>query len=356
MYFNAFLDDACSTINKNQLNNEQVVSKLINLKKIVSPNFLENFVVNIDEKKFSGKIAGVDSGFVSKRINFANLILIKMGGVIFSYKDSILEQADYFPSPVLLPEPLLLKSFLEKDEESQSVSLERLRKEVRLSIDIIIKFKPNYLFIDGSIVPQYQDKPRNDSVLNSDYLSIIDLFQELYLVAEKNDCILISTIEDSRGKRFIQILEECVESQKFVDNNSLKNMSDSLLLDYFLFKKERTFCFPYTNDSNLHPILKDYKKEWAEKIFVFYMKASEFDFPLRIEFISKKNIVDKANKIASIVYMLSSIHKEYSYPSILIEADLRARLKDDDISIIYNKMIDKLGPKIKLRRNSRPFK
>ena len=56
------------------------------------------------------------------------------------------------------------------------------------------------------------------------------------------------------------------------------------------------------------------------------------------------------------VYALSSLHKEYSYPSVLIEADLRAGLNETDISVVYDKLIDKLGPKIKMRRNSRPFK
>jgi hypothetical protein len=56
------------------------------------------------------------------------------------------------------------------------------------------------------------------------------------------------------------------------------------------------------------------------------------------------------------VFALSSLHKEYSYPSVLIEADLRAGLNETDISVVYDKLIDKLGPKVRMRRNSRPFK
>ncbi|MDD3083619.1 MAG: DNA double-strand break repair nuclease NurA [Candidatus ainarchaeum sp.] len=355
MVFDTFLDDALSLFNKYTNSNKENALKLNPIKNMLSPNNNETFISKINDIVFSCKIAGVDSGFVSKRIYFSDLILIKLGGVIFSYDNSVLKKTDYFPSPALFPEPILLKNSLEKDEEIQSVSLERLKKEVQLAIDIIKKFFPKYLFIDGSIVPQYQDKPRNDSVLNSDYKSIIDLFQELYFVAEENNCILISTIEDSRGKRFSQILSNFLETKNLFEKDSFNNSNDSFLLDFLLNKKERTFCFSYTSDIKQHPILKDYKKEWSENIFVFYLKASNFDFPLRVEFVSK-NPFEKVDEIASIVYSLSSLHKEYSYPSVLIEADLRARLKDDDISIIYNKLIDKLGARIRLRRNSRPFK
>ena len=62
-----------------------------------------------------------------------------------------------------------------------------------------------------------------------------------------------------------------------------------------------------------------------------------------------------ADKISSIVFSLSSLHKEYSYPSVLIEADLRAKLTEQDISIVYDRLIGKLGPKINMRRNNRPF-
>ena len=102
----------------------------------------------------------------------------------------------------------------------------------------------------------------------------------------------------------------------------------------------------------------DYEKKWAEKVHAFYLKPAEFDRPLRVEFLSNGNIAKQASRIASIVYTQSSMHREYAYPTVLIEADMRARLKPDEISIVYNKILDKLskGFKIKLRRDNRPFK
>jgi len=356
MYLDDFIENASQTINATHSLHEKTTQRLLPLKQQLSPNGIENFTETIVPKEFSGKLAGVDSGFVSKKLSFMDLVLVRTVGAIFSFNSSTLEKAEYYPSAVLLPEPVLLKNGLEKDEEQQSISLVRLEREVQTSINIIEKYYPKYLFIDGSILPQYQDKPRKESVINDEYNSVLDLFQKLYEVAEKNSCTLISCIEDSRGNRFKQMLSLYLETKPIVTEQALNGANDSALLDYFLLKGERTFCFSYTGNIGMHPILKDYKEKWSKNIRVFYLKASDFDKPLRVEFISKGDTKKEADEISSIVYSLSSIHKEYSYPSILIEADLRARLNEQDISIVYDKLVDKLGPKVRMRRNARPFK
>lgn len=355
MYFDNFIDAAHKSISLTTQSNKLSASKILHLKKEISPNFIEKFVEISKKAPFSALVAGVDSGFVSKRMSFLDLILIRTSGVIFEYDNSVLKKAEYFPEINIMPQPILLKNGLEKDEEQQSVSLERLKKEVELSIEIIEKYKPKYFFIDGSIVPQYQDKPRTDSFLSSDYNSIISLFEKLYSVAQKNSTILISTIEDSRGNRFKQILNDYLISKNIkVD---LSNSTDSSLLDYFLLKGERTFSFSYTKSISQHPVLKDYSLEWSKSIYAFYIKPSEFDKPLRVEFVcgDVSKLKELSGEISSIVYALSSLYKEYAYPSILIEADMRARLNERDINLVYEKLIDKLGPKMLMRRNSRPF-
>jgi hypothetical protein len=82
-----------------------------------------------------------------------------------------------------------------------------------------------------------------------------------------------------------------------------------------------------------------------------------FDKPLRVEFVSKQNssLKELADEIAEVVFTLSSLHKEYSFPSVLIEADLRAGLNEQEISVVYDRLVDKLGSKIRMRRTNRPF-
>jgi len=356
MYLDNFLDSAFETINTKHMFHEKVSTRLLPLKGTISPNKVETIVLKMKKSIPVGIIAGVDSGFVSKKLSFLDLVLVRSVGAIFYYENGVLSKADYYPNAFSFPEPLLLKSGLEKDEEQQSVSLERLKAEVGTSIKIIEKYKPNYIFVDGSIVPQYQDKPRKDSKINSDYTSIIHLFEKFYETAEKNNCTIISCVEDSRGTRFKQILQEEILPGTSFPQDLLADSFDAALLDYLLLKGERTFCFTYTKKTESHAILKDLKEKWGKNINVFYLKASDFDKPLRVEFIASEKTKEKADEISGIVYALSSLHREYSYPSVLIEADLRASLNEQDISVVYDKLIDKLGPKIKMRRNSRPFK
>ena len=359
--FNEFFEKAISSINERHSFNESLSSLLAPLKSKLSPNGSESVVLTTKKAPVSGLVAGVDSGFVSKKLSFMDLVLVKTCAAIFDYKEGELKSSSYYPAPFSFPSPMMLRSGLEKDEEQQSISLIRLEQEVSCDIEVIKKYKPKFLFIDGSIVPQYQDKPRKESEINSDYVSIVNLFQKLYKVAQDNSCTLVACVEDSRGTRFRQILSEEIlpKSALKINPNMLAGAFDASLLDYYLKLGERTFAFQYTNKIESHAILKDYFPEWSKSIFVFYLKCSEFDKPLRVEFICKNSSVEElkkcADEIASLVFSLSSLHKEYSFPSVLIEADLRAGLSTQEISVVYDRLIDKLGGKIRMRRNNRPF-
>lgn len=362
--FNSFLNDALKVINERNSSNEAVCDALLPLKSIQSPNSFEPVVVPVTKSSISCKVAGVDSGFATKKLSFIELVLVKTCGAIFDYKDGKLIKSNYYPPPFSFPKPIILKAGLESDEQLQSVSLIRLKEEVNCSIEIIEKFRPDFLFIDGSIIPQYQDKPKAGSELNEDYNSIIHLFQKLYKTAQENNCVLIACVEDSRGTRFRQILSEEILPKSPIGSKTpttlISSSFDTSLLDYYLLPRERTFVFPYTKNPTSHAILKDYEKDWQESVFVFYIKSTDFDNPLRVEFLCKNHLDKKelkklSDNIASIVFTLSSLHKEYSFPSILIEADLRAGLSEREINLVYERLLDKMNPKMSLRRNNRPF-
>lgn len=351
--YNKFLENASKKIEEDSKIHSIIVERL----SIFKNNLIDGkkLVEKVEKANLNCDIAGVDSGFVSKKLSFLDLVLIRTIGVIFSFENSLLKKTSYYPKAFSFPEPFLLKNGLEKDEEQQSVSLNRLTQEIKNSIKIIEKFSPKYIFVDGSIVPQYQDKPRENSRITKEYQSIISLFQSFYEIAEKNNCTIISCVEDSRGTRFKQFLENNIISKSNQSKEILENSYDIALLDAYLLEGERTIDFSYTKDISKHPILKDLDKKYSELISVFYIKPSKLDKPLRVEFLSK-NSENNVDEIASVVYKLSSIHKEYAYPSVLIEADLRAGLNEQDINVVYERLIDKLGPKVRMRRNSRPFK
>jgi len=366
MDVNSLINDAVTKIKGNEGKKKSVAEKLLKLKKeklsaFNSKELLEeNFFYEISPAELNQKIAGTDSGFVGKRMHSIDIILIKTVSAIFSYKKNKLEKAQYFPSPTDFPKPFISSNVLENDEFECNKSLLRLKEEISCSKKVIEEFKPDYCLIDGSIIPQYADKARKDSELHSDYSSLIKLFESLYQTAEENSCNLIATVEDSRGSRFRSILQkEILQRNHLIESDKLNSFFDSSLLDYLLAKNQRSFCFNYSSSVKEHPILNDFSEKWASKIKAFYLKPSLLDRPLRIEFLHNgKNLTDYCNEIASVLLSLSSLHKEYAYPSVLIEADLRARLKSNEIEILFNKIQDKLGRDnafLALRRNSRPF-
>ncbi|HLC92136.1 MAG TPA: DNA double-strand break repair nuclease NurA [archaeon] len=307
-----------------------------------------------------GLVAGVDSGFVAKRLASVDLVLIRAVGVVFDYADGKISSAKYFPDFFHFPEPHLSSGSLEEDEAEQSKSLMRLREEVNTAKKIIAEHSPKYLFIDGSIVPQFQDKPRKESGLTKNYSDIVHEFQSLYALAEEKGCTLISTVEDSRGSRFRQILQEGIlPYENVMPSEDLEGFFDSSLLDYFLALGERSCAFTYTKNIKQHPVLQDFDAKWGEHIYGLYIKPSLFDRPLRVEFICKDpaNLRKTADEVSSVAFALSCMHREYAYPTVLIEADMHAKLRNDEIEIISNKILDKLGSsiKLKMRRDNRPF-
>jgi hypothetical protein len=180
----------------------------------------------------------------------------------------------------------------------------------------------------------------------------------LYKTAEKNDCTLIACVEDSRGNRFRSILQEEVLAKQGVQSKELDDCYDSIILDYLLKEGERSMAFKYSPEIEKHPILMDFEKGFAEQVHAFYLKPAEFDRPLRVEFLhAGKDFEKRIEEISGIVFALSCMHREYAFPSILIEADLHARLKPEEIEIVYQKILDKLGKNInlKMRRSNRPF-
>jgi len=348
------INEVINVIKQSELRRKALASKLLHL-----PNNLQardaledSLFLPVKKLELNGKIAGIDSGFVNASLVSAEIVLIRAVATIFKYKNSMLERAYYFPETISMPEPIINSKALQNEDISTNKSLQRLLKEVTLASETIERFKPDVCFLDGSIIPQHADKPRKNSVIKPLYKEVIDAFESLYKKAEDNKCLLLACVEDSRGTRFQEILG--------LDNNGDGLCNDAILLSYVLKEGQRSFAFHYSKNPEEHPVLKDFKKQYAKKIFAFYLRASDYDLPLRIELLSGSSGCDNAlaeiEKAASITYSLSSGHREYSYPAVLVEADLRARLTPEEINAVMDKIYCKLQMHSKfLRRNRRPF-
>ncbi len=349
-----FVSRAAESIRAAEEKRKKLVEKIAPFKERKMSAF-DRMVEPVSRPVLNCKIAGVDSGFVGESFLSLDLVLIRAKAVVFEYSNGKLAKADYLPDYYSFPEPVISNRALQKEDISTNKSLQRLGREIELAEQAIKEFSPEYCFLDGSIVPQHADKPRSNSKMQSFYKGVISKFESLFKTAMEKDCTVIGCVEDSRGTRFKEIVEETIGREGFA---GLNECFDAVLLDSLLKEGERSFAFPYAKNTEEHPVLKDFSREFAGMVHAFYVKPSALDRPLRAEFLlGEKQGRKEIDRIASVVYAQSCLHREYAYPAVLIEADLRARLRPEEVEIIHNKIFDRIGgsARLELRRSKRPF-
>jgi hypothetical protein len=364
MQFHELINRAVSTIHSNEETRQRLGAQLsflrsADLTSLLSPEIRETrLVLPCVPSAPSGFVIGVDSGFVVKSLHSVDVVLVRAVGVCFGFEKGVLASAEYDPGFFSFPKPYLFGgAMMDLHELEQSKSLLRLAEEVELATRLVVEKKPSFCLLDGSLVPQYADKPPKESGLTNAYHRVLAAFSRLYATCVSQGCELVGCVEDSRGNRFAGILSDAVLPSFDRELRGLESISDSVLLSHVLLPKERSMAFRYTKDVAAHPILNDLG-EWGDRICACYLRPSALDRPLRIEFLhSEGDVSAHADRIGGVIMALSSLHREYAYPSVLIEADLRARLKPEEIDLVFNKILDKLSRNVsmQLRRNSRPF-
>jgi len=292
------------------------------------------------------KIAGIDGGIIKKNLYGVDLLLLRTAGVVFHFDNGKLSSTEYYPQPI--PSPIPQASFdpFSDIEFQLHANMKRQIAEVRTACEVVEKFSPDILLLHGSIVPHYTSKA--EGILLQTYDEMIAAYKKLFSHSHKT--LIAGIVEDSRGKRFCDVI-----SQQVLLNSEqqilLENTKDTNILTYLLKLKERTFSFPYAEKN--HFILKEFS-DFSEKISTFYMCTAEFDRPIRIDFLGNES---EAEKISSLVLPLVK-NSSYGIPSVLIEADQRAKLSDRDFDIFFSDLINKVGrlPAVfELRREDRPI-
>ena len=101
--------------------------------------------IEVRPSLFTGVVGAVDSGFYTVRLGRMVFMRIKVRGVMFSYKNG--KVVDYKKIGKGFED---LTLYIEEEEESDKVSLERIKRE----IDMInkLKDKVDLLFFDGSFL------------------------------------------------------------------------------------------------------------------------------------------------------------------------------------------------------------
>jgi hypothetical protein len=324
------------------------LADIIRNSKILSNEFLEDSLIKkVEKREENFSVAGIDSGMVRKSLHGIDLILIRAVGVIFYFENGKLKRVEYY-SPSTFFEPVVFQDPFSEIELDTVTNIFRQTKEVKTANSVLNEFKPDFIFMDGSILPHYVPNIDKDSLLYPYFKSMIDSYKSLFSGIKNSKTILAGIIEDSRASRFCNLISEILKLDKDL-SIVLEKSKDTNLLDYVLKRGERTSTFYYSSylDRALNSSLKDFNlKEFAS----FYIKLSDFDSPLRVDFLNDKD--DAASKISSVLSSLI-VSEGYSMPSVLIEADIRARLSEKNLEMFYQELAGKLGFISSLRKERR---
>ena len=298
------------------------------------------------------EVVGVDGGVLSQQLHGLDLILTRAVAVIFRYAKGKLGDVRYYPSA--FPEPRLkgIVEPLDARELEQAVGMERQLAELRVAVEVLKACDPELLLLDGSVAPQYVERTFSNRRAGELYHSLLQAFVELYQACEDSGVLLVGAVKDSRSARGVELLGRMLSRAGEIsieDMEVLKCSYDTTLLDHLLGVSERSFVFPYTTNPDALGL-----GELASSLHVFYLKAVPFDRPLRVEFVGE---VGEADRVASLVYALSSHHEAFGLPPVLIEADARARLHEEDLGVVRDYILDRLrlGQCMELRRHRWPF-
>lgn len=324
------------------------------------------FAVTCPISELTGmKIAGVDGGVIHKQLNFFDIGLVRAVGVLFYYLDANKPLVRYIPSDHPLPDILSSIEPLSANEIESLIDLWRMQKEVRCAIDIAENEIPDLLLLDGSVAPNAD--PRflsQNEFLYDQYLGLKALYRRLYNLCTKNKIMLAGIVKDSRSailtNKLSLLLPHLTKKPPFTELLSIdyrtviKQMRDTDLLFNVLEPNERSFDF----------ILRSFNDETDKdlpdwKIRGFYLKTVAYDTPLRVEYPHLfGTLPDISQSLASLILAVSQYNPEYGLPNVIVEADARAKIHENDGDIIIDEIAAKIGYShfsISKRRNRVPF-
>lgn len=327
MSLNHAVEEIAETIKSQELERKKIVQQLLKKK--------SELVRLVNPIKVS-KVVGIDGGLLTSRLHGLDLVILRSVAVYYENGPNL--KVDYYPNPTPIPKLFYLSTDDEVDAHLFA-SINRQLMEFQVALQSLVKFKPEMLLMDGSIAP-YPRKPESGLISREVYNSMIETVLRLFENAEKNKVILAGVSKDSRSRRLSQRMNA--------------NFPDTVLLFDVLEVGEMSEVFPIADNPETHAVYRDIKA-WGEKIHSFYLKCAKYDRPIRVDYLGDKK---DAEKVAGMILSQSCFSNNYGYPTVLIEADQRAKLRELDSEHIYNLISHMVGfspSLLKLRRELRPY-
>ena len=329
-------------------------AKILKEKNKISCNaFLENtmFVKVEPLNPLNIIVGGIDGGLLKKEYHGVNVILTRAVCAVFRYKGMKLSGSEYFPSSFPSPRIRILNSSFNDSEFMAAASIERLKGELGLACDMLGK-DIDLLLLDGSVVLHPSVRVDKGSRLSSDFDSLLNIVQTMYSESIGHRVPVAGIVEDSRSQAFVKGCKGIVDAGIMKD---LENVKDTHLLAHCLSVGERTSIFRTVGAGDKVPAeIKDFENN----LFSFYIRPSEFDRALRVDFVAGGDPVALGLLIASAVFSMSRHNSVYGIPPVIIDADQRAKLSGDELMFVereIRKKVGNLSSFSELRRNSRPI-
>ncbi len=292
----------------------------------------------------SGRFGAVDGGLLSEEYQGFELIVVRAVGVRYTYANGRLVGVDYFPSPI--PDPKLFTYDMPVEEENVGPlrSLTRLLVEIGTALDFVRTVDLDYVFLDGSILPQLVDKPRGRANgVHELYESVLDRYRKLYTECKRRNVVLAGVVKDSKGNRLASHLNG-------------PPLRDTVWLKHAMRVGEMTVPIPYAERPEDQATLQDLGEGIAKNVWIFYLKASDYDRPFRVEFYSDDPSLGE--HLASVLLPLSSVNRTFTIPPFLLEADIRARLGKRSLAYVREYLEKRLGVEynlFRMRGANKPF-
>ena len=331
----------------------------------------DHLAVRVKPTDLTGlRVCGVDGGLLRKSLRGIELVVTRAHATIFEYPPSGRVSAEYFPH---VSTPPLVKAELDPiswREAEVNASLERLKAELQVAINVQDHHTSELLLLDGSLSSQIGDRPSTESPFGTKYQEVQSLYNDLYKKSEETGTLLAGIVKDSRSNHFVKLLGELLPHLirrypklapllKIDYRNVLRSSYDTDFFFRILEVGERSSAF-HLQDAQFDKTEADNEPtRRLHSIVCFYFRTVKYDHPFRVEvFTGSHNPLSIVNKVSAILMPISSSNEEFGLPAVLIDADSQARLIERDLEFLYRQLAERIGlpaSMLKLRRDRMPF-
>ncbi|MGQ4833335.1 MAG: DNA double-strand break repair nuclease NurA [Candidatus Asgardarchaeia archaeon] len=339
-----------------------------NLRKIIYEEKIINPVKGIDLIGLS--ISAIDGGLAYKALTGLDLIITRASGVTYNYSitgDFSVKYTNISPRNLKI-----IPSYSNNYELPLDVLASSYRDliEKELATRIIISDTPHIIFLDGGIFSNplfHITSIMTNSKILEDVKSV---YVSFIRNARLQKVIVAGVIKDSRKSYFvnwlllalpilIRLFPKLRELLEIDYRTIFKKSNDITLTNYLLDKMERTVAMKLDTLQLFMRVFSDFEEKInikQDNFSTFYIKTVPHDVPLRVEVYSPIEPIERAvEKISSVIATLSSYSRTFSLPSILVEADNRAKILQRDAELIFRKLTSKVQyiPLIRNKRRER---